>query len=243
MKMFILLFFFSSYSFSSEFSFFNGGINYWEKKKTEVQPATPKVKSQKFDWKAYKDPENDEFFREGNHMPPKPFLEVARRPTKENIKNWMEYIDKKNQIQRRFLAALRDYQSKSKLTDEAQNYLNDKSNRAQLTPAVNSRVSITTYFLTTCPACKRMFETLKTLQQNGIYIEAVQLDKESPLKRPLPFSTRPADESEIKAMKSSGLGVPYSIIRLDKKAKTLSGYQTVQSVFKTIQNMNQSGGN
>lgn len=63
---------------SAEVSFFEDDINFWSEKKENKQVHQLSNKKAKFDWSKYKNIENDEFFKEGNHIPPKPFMEVAR---------------------------------------------------------------------------------------------------------------------------------------------------------------------
>lgn len=243
MRTFIILslFIFSTISFA-EINFFDSKIDFWKDKKVESKQEHIKDSKAKFDWKTYKDPENDEFFREGNYLPPKPFLEVARRPTDKNIKNWMDYINQKNQIQKRFLAALREYQKKNNLGAKANEVLETKISKVNFIPSENSKISISTYFLTTCPACKKMFNTLEILQNKGVYVEAIQIDTDKYLKKAILVPMRMAEEKEIKGMKESGLGVPYSIIRINGKAQTLSGYQTPESIMLAIQNIANKGG-
>jgi hypothetical protein len=76
---------------AKEMSFFSSKINYWENNKESLkQEKLPiikkKEKHKKFSWKKYLNPENDEFFQEGNYKPPAPFMELARRRTKKNKK-------------------------------------------------------------------------------------------------------------------------------------------------------------
>ena len=54
-----------------------------------------------------------EVFREGNHTPPEPLIEVAKNPTDENIKNWFELVKKKNQFIARLHKKMSDYLKKT----------------------------------------------------------------------------------------------------------------------------------
>ena len=72
---------------ASAFEFFESGIDYWSKPEA-VRPATaPSSKSavpptsSQFDWNRQLDPKNDEFFREGDYVPPAPFLALVRNPS------------------------------------------------------------------------------------------------------------------------------------------------------------------
>ena len=87
-----------------------------------------------------------------------------------------------------------------------------------------------------------MFNTLEALQNSGVYVEAIQIDKEKYLKKAVSVPVRIAEDQEIKGMKESGLGVPYSIVRIGDRAKTLSGYQTVESVMLAVNRLTNKGG-
>lgn len=239
-NMFILIFFISIIEVGAEINFFDKDINYWIQKKeknkaSKIQSKT-KVKKDKngFNWAKYKNVEDDEFFKEGNHIPPAPFMEVARRPTKENIKNWLEYISMKNKMQARFLKELRKYQKKKILPPESIRFLNAQSAKMTFVSDSLSDVNITTYFLTTCPACKKMFNTLSDLKRLGIYVEAVQIDYKKRLKHTVNVPVYLAKKEEAKGLIDAGIGVPYSILRIGKKAITLTGYQSSNGIMKKI---------
>ena len=67
-------------------------IDYFGDPQKEASPE------QSFDWSATLDVESDEFFREGNYLPPAAFMELARRPTEQNIRNWIAYQNKKQKL-------------------------------------------------------------------------------------------------------------------------------------------------
>lgn len=164
------------------------------------------------------------------------FMEVARRPTDENIKNWMEYIQKNNDVQRKFMIALNKYRQKNEIAPKSEQILDQKMNELKQIDLGNTKVSVTTYFLTSCPACKKMFKTLDQLQRQGLYVEAIQIDTDKNLKTGVTVPVYKANDEERKGLISAGMGVPYSIIRVGKKAIPLNGYQTVSSIISAIQN-------
>ncbi|MFT6631927.1 MAG: thiol-disulfide isomerase/thioredoxin [Bacteriovoracaceae bacterium] len=219
---------------SAEVSFFEDDINFWSEKKENKQVHQPSNKKAKFDWSKYKNIENDEFFKEGNHIPPKPFMEVARRPTEENIKNWLEYIKMKNDLQARFQKALVKYREKVSITPESSKMLIQKSRSLVQTKLPQENITITTYFLTTCPACKRMFKTLEELQRMGVYVEAIQVDSDKKLKFGVSIPIYKINKKEKEGILNSGIGVPYSIVRVGKRAIPVNGFQTVKSLFETL---------
>lgn len=249
---FLFLFLMISNLHAKEIQFFDKKIDYW-KKKTKRKPTViisdieiidsedekkqDRKKNKKFSWNKYLNKENDEFFKEGNYLPPAPFMEVARRPTEENIKNYFSYIKMKNKLSRDLQIAIANYQKKysKELSPESKQYLSSKSH--ELSPKIdysNQEISISTYFLTTCSACKKMFRTLKILQSQGIYVETIQIDIENPRKSGVSVPVRDATEKEIKGLKSAGLVVPFSIIRTKDDSFTLTGYQSTQSIHREI---------
>ncbi len=220
-------------SSKAEINFFNSEIDFWSNQKSKKTKVVNKSKKE-FDWEKYKNVENDEFFKEGNHIPPKPFMEVARRPTESNIKNWLEYIQNKNDIQRRFLTALRKYKSSMNLEPKAIQVLEQKETQLLPVPLTQKKISVTTYFLTTCPACKRMFKTLEALQKKGVYVEAIQIDSDKEMKRGVSVPVYKANKKEKDGLIKAGIGVPYSIVRIGNKAFPLSGYHTVSSILSVV---------
>ncbi len=223
----------------ADVNFFETEINFWDEKKKDMRKeSVSKKKDTKFEWSKYKNIENDEFFKEGNHIPPKPFMEVARRPTEENIKNWLDYIKMKNDVQARFLAALNSYKSKVNLPPESKQLIMQKTkNLPKPVILPSKKVTVTTYFLTTCPACKRMFKTLDELQKMGVYVEAIQVDSEKSLKFGVSVPIYKIRKKEREGLMSSGIGVPYSIVRVGSKAMPVSGFQTTRSLLQSLNNI------
>ena len=126
------------------FEYFNRSIDYWNEKepvKKEIKPIPienvgnrKKTKSyphdnlmtqesadqnhRKFNWDTYLNPQTmddlREVFREGNHIPPTPLLEVTMNPTDKNIKNWLELVRRKNQFFTRLNQKMADYLNRNK---------------------------------------------------------------------------------------------------------------------------------
>ena len=220
---------------ANEIHFFEDKINYWNQNKNKKPSQKPQVKkeSQNFNWDKHLNPENDEFFKEGNHIPPAPFMEVARRPTKENIDNYFAYIKKKNDIMNRLRLKIADYQKKKGVNSESKAYLSEKSNEVR--PNIDlshKKISITTFFLTTCSACHRMFKTLEALQNMGVYVEGVQIDIDSVRKTSVLFPVRMATEKEIATLKAAVHAVPFSIVRKEETTKSIEGFRTINQILQ-----------
>jgi hypothetical protein len=162
-------------------------------------------------------------------------MELARNPSDSNISKWITYNKKKNALNQRLQLRMREYLSKnSKSSPEVNKIVKAKTidTKTQFDP---SRYRIRMYFDSKCPHCKRMFNTLLTLQNRGIYVEALQTDNAGISKARYPIPTRKASVSEIK--KQNIQAVPLTLIA-DLKKKTLyppiKGFQSVEAMTALI---------
>ena len=108
----VILSFLPSFASAEGFKYFENEINYWSSEKKQEPFKSEKIKTQKkkdFEWDKYLNPENDEFFKEGNYIPPAPFMEVYRRPTKKNVLMWDAYIKKRNLVHTRAMEKMKLY--------------------------------------------------------------------------------------------------------------------------------------
>jgi len=229
--------------------YFSDGIDYWKKETLSFErkdsSATQKSKGlvtedtsekdqSQFDWKAQLDPKNDKFFREGDYTPPKAFMELARNPNAENIKNWFKLMETKNTLAARLEVRMQEYLHKNaeKIPDEGRAYIAEKTPGPSLS-ADKERFRFRMYFDSKCPHCKRMMATMEELQSKGFYVEIRQTDaadlKEAPS---LPVIRATPGELNEKDVKS----VPLLLVGdLQKKAVyRISGFQTVESIFQLI---------
>lgn len=237
---------------ASEFQYFGNEINYWNKESPKSPKATPAPQAQaqekkstetvagdpqeKFSWNKVLDPKNKDFFKEGDYTPPEPFMEIVRNPSDANLKMWFAYIEKKNQLSDRLQARMKEYVEKNsvKLGEGGREYANTRTAQLARVPEDAKRFRFRMYFDSHCPHCKRMFATLAELQSRGFYVEAVQVDRDPKGLDGLPVPATRAAPSEIenKEIKS----VPLLLVGdLKKKAVyRLTGYQSVASIFQTI---------
>ena len=168
---------------ANDFSFFDSNIDYWHDQKkedkgtgpnTREQKAVPPTADTKFDWKKHLDPNNKDFFREGDYTPPEPFMELVRNPTDENIKNWFAMIQKKNELSDRMSQRIQEYLAKNGgMEPQSKAILMDAKASLQKAPPEASRYRFRFYFDSQCPHCRRMFETISDLQARGYYVVAV----------------------------------------------------------------------
>lgn len=164
---------------AKEINFFDSEIDFWDstKKTATNNKAQDKPQDVKFPWKDYLDPKNKEFFKEGDYTPPEPFMEVARNPTNENLKNWFELMQKKNEIQTRLQKRMAEYmalQQKDIIPEEPK--LKGPKSPSYSRPVDPTRFRFRMFFDSQCPHCKKMFLTLEHFQKKGFAVEALQVD-------------------------------------------------------------------
>lgn len=162
-------------------------------------------------------------------------MELARNPTDANISNWITYNKKKNELNQRLQKRMTEYLAQNnKLTPDVQKIIAENSvdTKTKFDP---SRYRIRMYFDSNCPHCKRMFNTLLTLQSQGIYVEALQVDDADIKKSQYPIPVRKAQKAEVK--KHNITSVPHTLIAdLKKKAlyPPIKGYQSVARMTALI---------
>lgn len=247
----IFLIFFSTVSTAGELQYFESKIDYWGDKK-EVHSrssAVPSIikKSEsksdgKFPWKTYLDPKNKEFFKEGDYTPPEPFMEIARDPSDDNIKNWFEFMKKKNELAKRLEDRMQEYLAKSDGIKMDAFKVEKEVPRSM--PAVQfdlSRFKIRMYFESTCPHCRRMFGVLKQLQDKGVQIEALQVDSGHVSEHEKVVPIGMADPTEMK--KHQVKGVPFLLIADNKRKAILppvEGYHGLEEVLSLLRAASQN---
>ncbi len=162
-------------------------------------------------------------------------MEVARDPSDTNIKLWLSYLDKKNYLAERLKERIAQYASKTtesvprRLANERISQLN------QVQSAIDpSRYRVRTYFDSNCPHCKRMLGTLKSLQELGVFVEALQIDRDTSKNAQFPIATVFADQSDVQRQKIGS--VPFTLVA-DLKNKTVSSPITG---FKSVEDMKQA---
>lgn len=213
-----------------------------------------------FPWAKYLDPKNEEFFREGEYLPPAPFMEIARNPSDDNIALWFQYVEEKNKLLRRLQEKLTDYakqhqenpnalarlKEQIKLPPElARQISNTDVNQALLNAAAKIDTGVTLnqdakrfrlrlYFDSKCPHCVHMMETVKALMNRGFFVELRQIDSDIKARNKIPFPVVSATPADLKQYKIQS--VPVLLVG-DLKAKTffkVEGYQTEQAVLSAL---------
>lgn len=230
------------------FSYFDSEIDYWTPKPNEptpkasasdgrekdTKPSPPASSS--FDWKQHTDPKNDEFFREGDYIPPAPFMELVRNPTDENIKHWFEFIGKKNELSNRLNQRIQEYvgQSGAGLDGKARSIVQVQSTNETASQPDYSRYRFRLYFHSGCPHCKRMMQSMTDLQARGYFVEIVQIDDNPQAIRGLPFPVRRSEPGELESKEIRSWPVLLVGDLQKKVVYRINGYQTTTDILKSI---------
>ena len=175
---------------AEETRFFSSGIDFWQAKEVpdqakknvgpEETPIQEKTKDQEvkqapFDWQKFSSPKNNEFFKEGDYLPPEPFMEVSRNPSDENIRQWFAYIEQKNNLTERLTRRIDEYVKKNP-TAAAGFKESSVTLPVKSLPDVR-RFRFRFYFSSTCPHCQKMFVTVNDLVSRGYFVEVRQVDQ------------------------------------------------------------------
>ena len=226
----------------AQMTYFDGGIDYWlaQHKPQRDTPQMPSIKTSqikpRFDWQTYLNPKNDEFFREGEYVPPAPFMEVARDPSDENLRLWFTYIAKKNavatRLEERMAAFGQDQGTRPPAAAVASPRAEEKPATADLDP---NRFVVRFYFDSQCPHCRRMAPEVEKLRRLGFLIEARQVDRAGAEARPaLSVPVRYATSDELRSL---GIQSVPTLLIADRRGSgvfRISGYQSAESVVRTL---------
>jgi thiol-disulfide isomerase/thioredoxin len=230
---------------ASTLEYFDSKIDFWGAKQREAPIALPQAEpKESFPWKTYLDPKNKEFFKEGDYTPPEPFMELARNPTDENIKNWFALMGKKNELSRRLEQRMQEYLGSSaepSITLGAAKMVaaTETKRKAPASRVDPARFKLRMYFESTCPHCRRMFSVLKRFQEEGFSVEALEVDS-----GPVPEAEKivPIGGADPGDLKKHGVqGVPFLVVA-DLKRKALlppvEGYHDYEEVLSLLRQAN-----
>ncbi len=146
---------------------------------------------------------------------------------------WLRYLETKNKLATRLQRRMSEYLLKNckskKIPLATQRGM--KTRNSVLNVGDRSRFRLRMYFESTCPHCKRMMETLNTLQNNGHFVEALQLDKAPLFQAAFPLRISRANTLDTK--KHNITSVPFLLIA-DLKNKVISepikGFQSPKQI-------------
>lgn len=234
-------------SASEGFQYFGEKIDYWtapqpaqskaSEHSTPKEPAEAKPQSGSFEWSKYLDPNQKDFFKEGDYTPPEPFLEIVRNPSDANLKLWFAYIEKKNSLSKRLQERMQEYLAKKggAIPETESAHLLAKAQALPQSAPDARRFRFRMYFDSKCPHCKRMMGTLQTLQAQGFLVEAKQIDNDPNGLVGLPI---PADRAAPGEVQSKDIqSVPLLLVGDLKRQVVyrMTGYQSAADVLSAIQ--------
>jgi len=217
---------------------FGSPIDYWgvespaqqtsaESTKSTNHPNKNLSKTHDDQWKEILDPNNDEFYREGNHIPPKAMLEAVKKPTTENIKKFLAHKKLKEEKFRIFAKKVLEQEQR-----EIQGlFVETPKNTTKLKHPQSFKMRV--YYSTNCPYCKKYLPEIEPLNKNGIDIEFVKMN---PGAKDIINFPKMRDATEVELKKISRFGVPYTVIADLNKRKTYSikGFKTKSQVINII---------
>ena len=244
MKLFLILIFVPLCAQAGSIQYFDNKIDYWDDQPKDTTKPTTETEPQdgKFPWKTYMDPKNKEFFKEGDYTPPEPFMEVARNPSDDNIKNWFDFMQKKNELAQRLQTKMQEYlvknaQAQAPVVGAAPKLVVADSKPVKPSVRVDpARFHFRMYFESTCPHCRRMFSVLKRLKDEGFTVEALEVDS-----GPVPEEEKivPIGKADPAELKQRGVkGVPFLLVADVKRQAVLppvEGYHDYDEVISLLQ--------
>ncbi len=208
--------------------YFGGSIDYWgdEDLKSADPPGIPRTAT--FDWEKHLNPENNEFFREGEYLPPSAFMELVRRPTDENIKNWLLLTERKNALSQKLqerMAAFAQHQAPS--------LVHDPPKVVSALPAM-ARYRFRLYFHSRCEHCWRMLGSVKELLDLGYAVEVRQVDKGSIPQQLTALPVTRATEDELRTKGISSWPVLFVADLSKGQVYRIQGYQAKDTILAQI---------
>ena len=172
-------------------------------------------------------------------------MEIARNPSDDNLKQWFDYIRKKNELSSRLQARMQEYLAKNQPSSDIgiQSSYKEPSLKVDRLRRVAKNVEIDPkrfrlrmYFESTCPHCRRMLGVLKRFSDQGYEVQALQIDD-----GPVPIAEKivPILKADRRDLKAHGIkGVPFLLIA-DTKRKALlpaiEGYHEYSEIVEMLE--------
>ena len=135
---------------------------------------------EKFNWSNYKNPSNIEFYDDGgDFVPNRPWREVLANPTKENIKNYMEWQSKKISITNEVSKLMAENaDTPIPLSQQPSLDINKLSKINQVNEKkINwQSLQVLYFYKTKCVFCQKSIPIVETLKEHNVLFIPVQLD-------------------------------------------------------------------
>ena len=191
-----------------------------------------------FSWDAYRDPANLVYWDDGGEwQPSRPFMELVRDPTAENMRKYRRWTEDKAQVAadlQRLLAldvAVTGPRIPSPVLD-----VNMESELDQVvrdpTPAMDwGQVRIVYFYQSSCPHCQRSVAVVDALERFGATVLPVFLDAASP-EHPgsVPYDERMRGVFRVEA-------TPTWVVQVGGQRGAIEGYATVAQLREQVQGL------
>ena len=151
-------------------------------------------------------------FKEGDYTPPKPFMELARDPSDQNIKNWFSVIEKKNELMRRLQSSFEKpilKRTDGKMIKPKEKVLLEQQVRS-IEPRDEDikRFRFRLYFDSQCPHCEKMMTSMGEIKRRGYYVEIRQIDDKKAGFQ-IPFPLQKSHKKRAKSEENRGLACAF----------------------------------
>ena len=164
---------------------------------TSAAPAEPVP----LDWSAYSDPRTAEFWRDGDHVPPAPLLELIREPSPENVARYRAWTKKQLEVA---------------------GFVSHLLAEAEAPPPVSwVGVQVVYFYASSCGYCQKNAPDVLALMRLGADVMPVHLDRPSVVyPRSTPWT---AEMGTIVAVQ----GTPTWVLSAEGRRRVVRGYATV----------------
>jgi thiol-disulfide isomerase/thioredoxin len=242
--------------------YFKNDIDYWNdgktfndgqiKHATEHTPRTehthteePSQKNtirgldnQPFSWNNYIGDESQEkitFWDDGgDYVPPRPFRELAAKPTQENAKNFLIWLNKKNTAIENVNKVLYENNPNKFPIIDSITSIKDVSIQKESENKIDKinweNVNIVYFYSSTCPHCRKEKEVIDELIHLGAKITPVQIDfsEQAPIyENSIPFNKKLASDFQVKS-------VPKIFFKYNNSVIVFDGETSMESIIKSI---------
>jgi hypothetical protein len=174
---------------------------------TGEAPSAPE-EAAAFDWADYADPRTEQFWKDGDHVPPAPLLEVIRSPTPENVARYRAWTSQQLEV-----AA----------------WVSELLAAPDAAPPVSwSGVQVVYFYASACGYCRKNTPEVLELMTLGADVMPVHLDRPSPA---YPSSTLwSAEMGSLVEVE----GTPTWVLVAEGKRRVVRGYATVERLEKEL---------
>lgn len=200
--------------------------------------------SQPFNWNDYVSDraiDKPSFWDDGgDYVPPRPFRELAANPTKENAKNFLQWLNNKNSAIEKVNKVLYE-NNENKYLPEKDNNINininiNKGNKTEENKINKfekidwNNVTVVYFYSSTCPHCKKEKSVIDYLIKLGTKITPIQIDyAENPAiyENSIPFDRKLASDFNVTS-------VPKIFLKYKNSVTVFEGETSFNSILESL---------